>query len=322
MSQWIRNLVILLVIQLALLAFLQFSNSGAAPEPEAFIDLTADQIGSVKVSDNEGNVAQLMRGDDGWELASGLPVDKAKIDGLLEKLVSVTLGWPVSTSSATHERFEVAPEKYQRRLELASSPAEDAREVLLFGTSPGYQQIHARADSDDVYAVKLATYDMPAELDDWLDKTLLQSAGAINTVDWGGGLVLEEKDGSWRLGTQPAESAAAKTAVDRVRNVRVLGRAEDAPKAPPASASTIMVSDSAGEYRLSFWEREAQNDYLIVSTRYPSETFRLASYLAEELVPDRDDLEPAADAAAGTGVLLPEAAGVNAVPSSAPPDVE
>ena len=45
---------------------------------------------------------------------------------------------------------------------------------LYLGTSPVFRKSHARqANNDVVYAMKLNTFDVPAENDYWLERTLL-----------------------------------------------------------------------------------------------------------------------------------------------------
>lgn len=286
MSVWIRNLLILLVMQLVLLAAFMFSSSSDVPVQPALLDLDKANVTSLAVADSDGNEVSVELKDGGWVLPSGLPASEKKVLDLLDRLLALNLSWPVSTSESTHERFEVADDKFQRRLKVTAG--QDV--TLWFGTSPGYQQIHARGDSDDVYAVRLATYEMPAKADDWLDKGLLQAQGEVTQVRWDDGPLLVRAEQGWTLGAEPASVEGAKTAVGRLTGLQVLGVLESAPTAAPSEAKEILVTDSVGEYRLSYWEREPNNDHALMSTRFPGEAFRVSNYSAEQLTPAATEL--------------------------------
>jgi len=288
MSAWVRNLLLLLVFQLIVLAILQFSKGGEATAPEPLLTADLSQLNSLQIADGDDNTLTLAKNPAGtWLLESGLPADGEKVNGLLEKLSGFELGWPVATRAEAHERFEVANNKFQRKLTLGSGSAE---QTLLFGTSPGYQQVHARADSDSVYAVKLSNHEIPAAADDWLDKSLLQAAGDPAAVDWTNGAALTKGEQGWLLNGELANIEAAEAAVSRLSGLSVLGVLASAPGAPPADAKSILVTDSEGDYRLSYWPREANNDHVIMSTRYPDEAFRIANYIGDALQVDADTL--------------------------------
>ena len=290
MNKAIKILAVALIVQLSLWAFLQFSGTTSAQNAQTLLDaqlLEADEL-AFEIADAEGKLVSLQRAAEGWRLLSGLPADSAKASALLEKLSLLSLDWPASTSADAHERFEVAEEKFQRRFKLT---ADGNEETLFFGTSPGYQQVHARSEGDSVFAVKIANYELPASDDDWLDKALLTSNGEITSVTWAENVVITKEASDWLLNGEVANIEATREAVGNLADLRVLGVLESAPTAAPADAREILVSDTDGEYRLSFWSRESNNDHVIVSTRYPGEAFRMANYVAEQLVPEEGALE-------------------------------
>jgi len=291
MNSMIKILAVLLVCQLTLWFFLQSSGSGQVEETPALLEAAVVEGSglSLEIDDAQGNTATLKKLDDGWQLASGLPADASKADGLLAKLKGLSLGWPASTNADSHERFEVADDAFQRKVQIVSDAGSA---TLYFGTSPGYQQVHVRATGDSVFAVKVANHEMPALADDWVDKSLLKSNGVVSSVTWENDLVVTKQPGGWMLGGEVSDAQATEAAVNRVANVQVLGVLETAPTAPPTEAREILVSDSSGDYRLSFWAREPTNDHVIVSTRYPGEAFRMANFTAEQLVPEVDGLMP------------------------------
>jgi len=289
MNSSLKVLAALLIVQLVLWVFLQSTGTGQTEESPALLEASLFEGDGLhlKIDDAEGNNATLEKLDEGWQLASGLPADAKKADELVAKLTGLTLGWPASTSADSHQRFEVADDNFQRKLEVISN---EGASTLYFGTSPGYLQAHARGDGDSVYAVKLANHEMPALSDDWLDKSLLQSTGEVSGVTWGESLSVSKEPNGWMLGDETGDIAGIQRAVDNLTKLQVLGVLETAPGAPAAGANEVLIRDGSGEYRLSFWARPANNDHVIVSTRYPGEAFRLANFVAEQLVPEAADL--------------------------------
>jgi len=144
MNSAIKVLTVLLIGQLLLWLFLQSSDTPKIDEQPALLDAAA--LGgsgvNLQITDAEGNQATLEKLDEGWQLTSGLPADATKVDLLLARLSNLALGWPASTNADSHERFEVADDNFQRKLTLTNDGGES---TLYFGTSPGYQQVHARA---------------------------------------------------------------------------------------------------------------------------------------------------------------------------------
>ncbi len=140
----------------------------------------------------------LQEGEPGWILPSlhQLPVDDGQLQALLTKLQQLHGGWPVATTATSRKRFEVAADKYQRHLQLFQG--EQLVADLYVGTSPGFRKVHVRKAGDDaIYAVSLNSYEMPANANDWLDKTLLamQHIEGIKGADY----VLQATDGAWRF---------------------------------------------------------------------------------------------------------------------------
>lgn len=285
MNSGVKILAILLAAQLVLWLFLQSTGARPVDESPALLDasILEGTALNLNIADAEGNKASFAKQGDGWQLASGLPVDGAKAEKLLAKLAGLRLSWPASTKADAHQRFEVADDNFQRKLQITSDGGES---TLYFGTSPGYQQVHARGEGDSVFAVKVANHEMPALADDWLDKSLLQAVGEVSSITWEDAVSVSKTPTGWMLGDEIANIGATQEAVDTVAKLQVLGVLEAAPSAPPAEAQEILIRDDNGEYRLSFWPRAPTNDHLIVSTRYPGEAFRMANFLAEQLVPE------------------------------------
>jgi len=289
MNNWVKGLAILLCIQLVGLAITNLGpDSNPGDEPAAFALIDTARVDRVSVTDADGASVALQRVAQQWQLADGLPVDATKLTALLDKLGALETGWPVTRSKEAHQRFEVDAENFQRRLELGIG---GETTQLYFGTSPGYQQVHARSGTDAVYAVKLSNFEMPSAGDDWLDKGLLRPAGAITQATLTTGqpaalvttrLALDGDGPAWLVNDQPADSAAVGMLSEKLAGLSVLGVAEGS-QAAIVDRRLIELTDAAGDLRLEFTRAEDSEDYLARSSRFPERYFRVVAGAVEDL---------------------------------------
>ena len=182
-------------------------------------------------------------------------VVEARVFGqaMLETLPALARGWPVARTSGALQRFEVADDKFQRRLEYYS--AGEAAGTIFLGTSPGFRKVHTRpGDADAVYAVDFNTFDAPVGETDWLDKTLLQltDVTAITGVDY----EIRLEEGQWQAaGEQAPEQSQVDALVNGLSGLRVTGAADIATAAvlndldAPATL-TVTSGDATRELRL------------------------------------------------------------------------
>lgn len=328
MNARLRFLGGLLAVQLLAVAGLLLADgvvggSGAA----SLLPFETPGVVKLGIASKEEALA-LRRGEDGWQLENGLPADEGKIREALNKLIDAPASWPVATSGATAERFEVTEENFQRRLVFETE--DGAASTLYLGTSPGYRRVHARLDGqDEIYSIDFANYEAPAEAEQWLEKTLLQAEGAVTSVQFEGQddawrLQREGDDGQWLLNGGAADQETADKLANRFLDLRVLGFAQeladsaaDAAEAAKQSSSPVEASaeaveekaeagakgsftlvDEQGEYRLELFFDEQEEDYSLVSSRVEGR-FEVASYIAEQMLAKAEDLLPSEEAGAG-----------------------
>ena len=287
MNTGIRWLGGLLAIQAAVVAWLLLAGgTGQGETQQGLLPFEPAQAVSLRIATGEEEVA-LMRGDDGWELDTGLPADDGKVGEVLEKLAGAAAAWPVATSSATAERFEVTEENFQRRLRIGSESGETA--TLFLGSSPGYRRVHARSDgTDEVYSIDFSNYEAPADAGQWLDSTLLRPEGDVAGVSREEGWALQRgEEGDWLVDGAAADPEAAGKLVGRFEDLNVLGIAGD----EGAAKGSFTVRDGGGEYRLDFYYEEEEDDYSVASSRVEGR-FEIATYIAEQMLIETDDLLP------------------------------
>lgn len=269
----------LLAVQLLLAAILYWQNQQPQlhMQQHALLDFTENTVNRIVISDAEHSVT-LNKSGDTWQLPGldGLPGDALKIDAILSKLSSLTSGWPVATTAGSHERFEVANNKFQRRVQLYQG--ETLAGELLLGTSPGFRKTHIRSPGDDaVYLVNLNVFEFPVKADDWLDKALLAAKNVEHIK--GPDYALEKKDDQWQLITPaakpaPADQSAATLNQEKavqlasaLSSLRIMGLADKPATADETTNKTeaklihLEVSNATKKWQYQF--RQAGDNYMV-----------------------------------------------------------
>jgi hypothetical protein len=117
---------------------------------------------------------ELAKKNGSWVLPSQFdaPADSARVTTLLERLSGLKRGLPIATSDAALKRFKLVDGDFERRLELKSGGK--TLDTVYVGDSPGLRKSDARTGADRaVYAVDLATYELPTDAASWLNTDVL-----------------------------------------------------------------------------------------------------------------------------------------------------
>lgn len=187
MRRPILILIALLAVQLLLALGLAMRSSplaGVAPESpllgtavanadELVIDSRASAEGSTTAT--PPTRIELARHNGDWVMASAfnIPVTSTKVFNLLTRLATLRRGLPIATSSAALERFKLADDDFEHRIVLKHGGK--TLGTLYLGSSSGVRQTDARTASDRaVYAINLASYELPTQTSDWFNADLLQ----------------------------------------------------------------------------------------------------------------------------------------------------
>jgi uncharacterized protein DUF4340 len=188
LNRAIVTLSLVLAIQLAMTVVVYWPQDVLtdAVAGTQLLPYSPDTIDEIYVADENGDEAILLKMDQQWILPdlAGLPIDSAMVDKLFSGLSDGDSKWPVATTIAARQRFQVAAYHFQRRITVISQ-GELLGSVYL-GTSPGFRKVHARNDNQEaIYSIPFNNFDAPADSAGWLDKTLLQTASA-QAVEIGG----------------------------------------------------------------------------------------------------------------------------------------
>ncbi len=299
MNTRLSMLMIIAGVQLLIVAALLLaSTSSTSDGPEPFLSFEPESIDRVMLDNGDGGELTLARSNDGWALASGMPANDEKMTGVLSKLHELKRSWPVATSSAIQNRFEVSDDKYQRHVQLYSS--DDLQADFYLGTSPGYRRVHAREiDSGDIFSIDFSNYEIPTTVDEWLDKTLLGASGEVTEVAREDSWRLNKGEEGWLLDDVTADQDAADRLVRRFADLRIMGVLVDEDGGATTAEgvelrATFQVFDTDGQQRLEIYYRTEEDDYLVQGDRVVG-TFTLATYIAEQMVIDREELIPEAE---------------------------
>jgi len=188
MQRWIPILAVVLALQIALALGLSRRDSGLASrapdtpllalDPTAVDHLRLDgpQSPDASADDNKAVALELVKRDGHWVLPGyfDAPADSRRVDDLVARLAGIKRGLPVATSAEALSRFKVADDDFERRLVL--SAGDKSLATIYLGKSPGLRKSDARtAGEQAVYAIELASFDLPTEPQRWLDDALVKA---------------------------------------------------------------------------------------------------------------------------------------------------
>ncbi len=239
----------------------------AAREP--LVPFDPDAIDEIYVEDDEGNEAVLLKMADQWVLPdlAGLPIKLERINALIGSISDGEGKWPVATSAASRQRFQVAAYHFQRRITLIG--AGELFGTIYLGTSPGFRKVHARNDAQDaVYSIPFNNFEAPTQTSAWLDTTVLQipSPSKISSADY----TLTKKGARW---TSALSQTPDKSELERLllglRNLEIDGLADEVMLANLTIAAptlTLEIDSPDGTVSLAFLSVGEQ--HFVRSSRY------------------------------------------------------
>ncbi|GAU09253.1 DUF4340 domain-containing protein [Desulfoplanes formicivorans] len=177
MNTKIKLLAVLLGVQILLALGLGLSDWRSTTPTQARLvqGVLRDTIDTITLEGPDKEKIVLARKNGAWVLAQrgDFPADTHRVNAMLDRLLGLQTGTPVATTREARARFKVAETSFEKRISLASEGK--PRVVVYLGTSPGLRQVHARVDDEDaIYAVHMASYDVPLRPSQWEDKTVLQ----------------------------------------------------------------------------------------------------------------------------------------------------
>lgn len=195
MSNLNKILIIVLILQLALTAFIFWPKSTVQVGQPLLADFAAGGVIKLTIADNEDNVIVLAKSGDEWVLpeADDFPVQADKVSTLLEQLEGIKSNRLVTQTGASHNRLKVGESDFNRLIEIELAGGRPYK--LFAGTSGGAGATHVRADGQpEVYLANINTFELNAQPSGWID-TLYVEIPQENVV----ALTLENENGTFEF---------------------------------------------------------------------------------------------------------------------------
>lgn len=289
-----------LLLQVAVIAYIYRPGQVAGPPEIAFFAGTkAADISGLDITDEENNSIVLARRGDGWVISSdgNLPVNKAKLEALLDKLVALRSSRLVTRTKASHGRFKVEDGAFIRKIVIHLD--DGSSHTLLLGTASNYNTVHVRADNADaVYLVNdLAAWEAPVAPDSWWESSYVQVNPARLT-----GLALKNGHGSFRLEKQEkgdwkladSDTALSESAVQKlidtaagIRLTEYLGTTAQPAYGLKEPAATLALDSPGTAVTITVGARDATSGAFYVKSSASPFFVTVASATIEPLLAQR-----------------------------------
>ncbi len=207
-TKWLGVLLavqILMAVGLNLSTLWPVTQPGAAP----LLAVSQNQINRIVLEGPEHTKVVLVKEGETWTLPEleKFPADSNRVNVMLERVITSKTGAPIATTAGAKTRFKVSDEVFERRMTLAQH--DKTLGTLYLGSSPGLRRSYVRAGGEDaIFSLELAAYEVPVQLADWEDKTILRLPKNDITALEVAGLRLEQS-------AQPASSPQGKQTDDQ-----------------------------------------------------------------------------------------------------------
>lgn len=177
MPKTVKWLGILLGVQIVMAVGFNLPTLWPSMQPGAvpLVEVAQNQINRIVLEGPEHAKVVLVKEGEAWLLPERekFPADSRRVNTLLDKVLSTKTGVPIAVTSGAKTRFKVSDEAFERRITLAENDKTLA--TLYLGSSPGPRRSYVRTEGkDSIFALELAAYEMPVQLADWEDKTILR----------------------------------------------------------------------------------------------------------------------------------------------------
>lgn len=236
-----RFLAFLLVFQLLLIAVLYWPDGDDPVLRSALLEsVDPGALTAVDITDGDGNSIRLQRDGDGWRLPGELPADSGKVATLLDALLARDPGFAIARSDAAAPRFEVAQDRFERKIELL---ADGDPHTVFLGSSPSFRKVHARVQDDSaVYVLDFNSYDAPATAIGWLDRGLFAMRD-LEAMTLNGNTFRLDGDRWLTAAQEPADGEAMDALLTALAGLQVSG-INDADNETAAAAAEILRIDT------------------------------------------------------------------------------
>lgn len=282
-------LIGLLVVQVIVIALFFVTQTGGVRTPEAFLEFDVATVDRFVIASRDESI-ELTKDGENWVLPDGNPADVDKVDRVIGKLVDSGADWPVATSQSAAKRFEVAQGSFQKQISIYSG--QDLIVDLYLGTSPNFRRVHARrAKKNEIYSIEFSNFEAGTSPSAWLDKSLLQPTGPIESFERVGAYKLVQEDGKWMTESDSVlDESKVRSYMDRFESLSVF-ELSDNELSGATTTTQFVIEDDEGFFMLTIYHFDVADEWVVVSDRRGSQ-YGVATYIGSQLVKDLSDLAP------------------------------
>jgi len=225
MKTLINALILIFIIQSAMVASLYWPDTGLMEvlNREQLVPFEAYLVDEIHVGDERGNEAVLLKMGDHWILPdlTGLAIDPDLIEKLLQGVIYARTNWPVASTVAARQRFQLTDYNFQRRLTLIGNG--ELLGTIYLGNSPGFKKVYARNSTQDaIFTIPFNSFDASGSEGDWLDKRILQTPSPLSIAS--DDYILHKQDGKWLADTgQTPDTRELEALLVALASVRIEG---------------------------------------------------------------------------------------------------
>ncbi|MDD5722570.1 MAG: DUF4340 domain-containing protein [Syntrophales bacterium] len=293
MKRWSIYLGICLFVQVAMAvgAHLARTDYGAFRPMETLLSFDPKTVDGIVIEQNDKQQVTLKKQEGNWCVSqmNNFQANQDKVNDFLEKLSTLTKGWPVATTAAAARRFKVAGDDFERKITLSKNGESIAS--LFVGASPGFRKVHARHKGEDsIFAVDFSDYQASAKPEDWIDKGVLKhSVSEISRVQLpdlslshqGNNITVNDLADDEETVAEEAERLLRKLADLRTRAVR--GSEEKAAYNPDKSVFRYTLTVSSGELEEYVFFKPKDSDCYILKPSHRKEYFEVDNWVVDNI---------------------------------------
>lgn len=257
-----RILTGLLVVQCALAAYTWYPReTGVQSQPVVPLeaaDIDKIQLASVTTR-HRGTDLVLARSDDGWAVLSehAFPARTEPVQELLDRLLALKRGRPITTDPSLHDKLNVADDNYTRRITLHPDQGEP---FVFYAGTASRERMNVRYEGEDeVYEItglgawRLSDNPTSYQVVDPFEPLEPDQLASLTLVNEHGELaMLRDDQGTWTLVSgEPLQS----TEVDRIARkithidvADVLDPSDDPSASPDVTVDWTTTDGATGGY--------------------------------------------------------------------------
>lgn len=259
-----------LVAQLVLAAALNWGGSDAAELTYGpLFNFDTEAVDAIHITDADGDTLKIKQTEGGWTLpaADGFPANAAMVERLLTNAHSFSGRLPVARSHASRLRFSVAADKFERRIQFMVDG--EPRATLLLGDSAGPGRVYARAaDQNMIYEVDFSLQYAAADVDDWLDHSVVAvDEDKVQKVIFPGFTLLRAENGEgWKIdrGGDKGPVKARQSEIDRWLGQLTQPDFDGVAKAEPPQGEPkltyTLVTKKGNKIRFAYYGQNAKGE--------------------------------------------------------------